>query len=151
MKKGSFCRFTKKTLTYYHIRTWTAFRIGLIRVDHLVYPPLTRPLGPLPDPYPNPGGYLIPRAPKRMKNNEFELKSLNFLSHKEHLKVLALYLFVSSSILIYWLNRNWQIKYQLQSFHLQGKSLMVKETQMFPNWDFKWLLWFYSFRYFSSK
>ena len=59
---------------------------SLIRVDHLVYPPLTRPLGPLPDPYPNPGGYLIPRAPKRMKNNEFELKSLNFLVTQGTLK-----------------------------------------------------------------
>ena len=38
--------------------------LGLIRVALLVYPPLTRPLGPLPDPYLIPGGYLIHRAPK---------------------------------------------------------------------------------------
>ena len=38
--------------------------LGLIRVALLLYPPRTRPLGPLPDPYLIPGGYLIHRAPK---------------------------------------------------------------------------------------
>ena len=33
--------------------------LGLIRVAFLVNPPPTRPLGPLPDPYPIPRGYLI--------------------------------------------------------------------------------------------
>ena len=33
--------------------------IGLIRVAILLYPPPTRPLGPLPAPYPIPRGYLI--------------------------------------------------------------------------------------------
>ena len=33
--------------------------VGLIRVALLLYPPPTRPLGPLPDPYPIPRGYLI--------------------------------------------------------------------------------------------
>ena len=49
----------------------------------------TRRLGPIPDPYLNPAGYLIPIAPKSLKNHEFEWKSSNFLSHKEHLKVLV--------------------------------------------------------------
>ena len=38
--------------------------LGLIRVALLVYPPPTRPLGPLPDPYPIPRGYLIPTGQK---------------------------------------------------------------------------------------
>ena len=40
------------------------FKVGLIRVALLVYPPPTRPLGPLPDPYPIPRGYLIPTGEK---------------------------------------------------------------------------------------
>ena len=38
--------------------------LGLIRVALLLYPPPTRPLGPLPDPYPIPRGYLIPTGQK---------------------------------------------------------------------------------------
>ena len=41
-----------------------SFFVGLIRVALLVYPPPTRPLGPLPDPYPIPRGYLIPTGQK---------------------------------------------------------------------------------------
>ena len=40
------------------------FQLGFSRVALLVYPPPTRPLGPLPDPYPIPGGYLIPTGQK---------------------------------------------------------------------------------------
>ena len=40
------------------------WKLGLIRVALLVYPPPTRPLGPLPDPYPIPRGYLIPTGQK---------------------------------------------------------------------------------------
>ena len=65
------------------------YRLGLIRVDDLLYPPPTRPLGLLPDPYLNHASYLIPIAPKSLKNHEFERKGSNFLSHKEHLKVLV--------------------------------------------------------------
>ena len=43
--------------------------LGLIRVALLLYPPPTRPLGLLPDPYLNPGGYLIPIAPKSLKKS----------------------------------------------------------------------------------
>ena len=39
-------------------------KLGLIRVVLLLYPPPTRPLGPLPDPYPIPRGYLIPTGQK---------------------------------------------------------------------------------------
>ena len=39
--------------------TYAAYAAGLIRVALLLYPPPTRPLGPLPDPYPIPRGYLI--------------------------------------------------------------------------------------------
>ena len=38
--------------------------VGLIRVALLLYPPPTRPLGPLPDPYLIPRGYLIPTGQK---------------------------------------------------------------------------------------
>ena len=48
----SFCAFEKD------------FGLGLIRVALLIYPPPTRPLGPLPDPYPIPRGYLIPTGQK---------------------------------------------------------------------------------------
>ena len=43
--------------------------LGLIRVAVLVYPPSTRPLELLPDPYPIPGGYLIPNVKKTTKND----------------------------------------------------------------------------------
>ena len=39
-------------------------QLGFSRVALLVYPPPTRPLGPLPDPYLIPGGYLIPTGQK---------------------------------------------------------------------------------------
>ena len=80
-----------------------AFWLGLIRVDHLVYPPLTRPRGPLPDLYPNPGGYPIPRATKRIKNNEFEWKKSEFLVTQGTLKCFGTILIcVLVKKLLYW-------------------------------------------------
>ena len=75
--------------------------LGLIRVDDLLCPPPTRPLGLLPDPYLIPAGYLIPIAPKSPKNHEFERKSPNFLSHKEHLKVLVQNILISVCVFKY--------------------------------------------------
>ena len=51
-------------------------RVGLIRVALLVYPPPTRPLGPLPDPYPIPGGYLIPTGQKINQKSQYLCKKV---------------------------------------------------------------------------
>ena len=74
--------------------------LGLIRVALLVYPPPTRPLGPLPDPYPIPRGYLIHTGKKSNKNHYFSIKiwkifkkSPNFLSQWGQLKVFTITVF----------------------------------------------------------
>ena len=63
-----------------------SFHLGLIRVDDLLYPPPTRPLGLLPDPYLNPGGYLIPIAPKSLKKSWIWVKKFEFLVTQRTLK-----------------------------------------------------------------
>ena len=64
--------------------------IGLNRVALLVYLPPTRPLGPLPDPYPIPRGYLIPTGQKSIENYIFGLKRPKFLSQWEQLEVFTI-------------------------------------------------------------
>ena len=58
-----FCAYGTNGTSYLHSLQELTYnirlRIGLIRVALLLYPPPTRPLGPLPDPYPIPRGYLI--------------------------------------------------------------------------------------------
>ena len=67
----------------------TVWKLGLIRVALLLYPPPTRPLGPLPDPYPIPRGYLIPTGQKIKQKSLLWHKNLkkrpNFLSPCEQL------------------------------------------------------------------
>ena len=45
-----------------------ALALSLVRVDPGTYPPPNRPLGPLPALYPPPGGYLICKPSKTVKN-----------------------------------------------------------------------------------
>ena len=63
--------------------------VGLIRVALLLYPPPTRPLGPLPDPYLIPRGYLIPTGQK--------IKQKSLLWHK-NLKKKAKFLVAMRAI-----------------------------------------------------
>ena len=69
--------------------------LGLIRVALLLYPPPTRPLGPLPDPYPIPGGYLIPTGQKINQKSQYlckkSPKKAQISYHNESNEKLSLY------------------------------------------------------------
>ena len=104
-----FTFFARNIVSQFLNRETFGSLLGLIRVDPGAYPPPTRPLEPLPDPYPTPRGYLIGQPSKTIKKYKFTgLKSLNFFPHVWHLKGFAAILCSSMSFHLRDLNFQWK-------------------------------------------